>query len=261
MELDSSSIELSKYDKEREIILPSEVTEDLAYLCGILAGDGYIAPLTDIKHKYTIICCGNPKDEKEFYLQVVIPLLSRLFNIKIVPKVCSDGTIRIRIGSKGISTFLVNLIGLPTGKKYDSLKIPKLFLNNEKLKISFIRGVFDTDGCICFKKDGKPYPHYPVITLSSKSYKFIKEISDELKILGFRARTYSYKVKDYRFKLGYNLTNRIELHGVYNFILWNNFIKFSSPKHLDKIMIMSSNITTSKNIIAGVGFEPTTCAH
>ncbi len=244
MELDLSNIELSRYDKERGIILPSEITEDLAYLCGVLAGDGYIAPLTDTRHKYTIVCCGNPKDEKEYYYQVIIPIFFRLFNIKLIPKFSCDGTIKIVIGSKGIRSLLVNLIGLPTGKKYDSLRIPKLFLNDERLVISFIRGVFDTDGCVCFKKGYKSYPHYPVITLSSKSYKFIKEISDELKILGFRVGTYNYKVNDSRFKLGYNLINRIELYGQYNFILWSNFIKFSSPKHVNKINVMSRCITS-----------------
>lgn len=237
MELDLSSIELSKYDTERGIILPPEITEDLAYLCGVLAGDGYIAPLTDTKHKYNIICCGNPKDETEFYYKIIIPLFYKLFNIKLIARIRSDGTIKVIIGSKGVHTFLTKIIKLPQGEKYNSLSIPELFLNDEKLIISFIRGVFDTDGCICFKKRYKNAPYYPVISLCSKSYRFIREISDELKILGFRVGTYNYKVKDDRFKLGYNLISRIDLYGQYNFVLWNNFVKFSSPKHLSKIKI------------------------
>lgn len=236
MKLDLRTIDLSKYDKERGIILPSKISEDLAYLCGILAGDGYIAPLTDTKHKYNIICCGNPKDEKEFYYQIIIPLFAKLFNIKLLPKYGSDGTIRIVIGSKGIYGLLVDLIGLPTGKKYDSLRIPRLFLDDEKLIISFIRGVFDTDGCMCFKRRYRNYPYYPVISLCSRSCKFIKEISDELKILGFKvAETYDYKVKNHRLKLGFNIISRIELNGEYNFNFWEKMVGFYSHKHLDKI--------------------------
>lgn len=236
MRLDLRNIQQSENDRKREIVLPSEVTEDLAYLCGILAGDGYLAPEEDKKHKYNLICCGHPVDEKEFYIQIICPLFYKLFNINPKLKSCSDGTIRIHFGSKAIHSLLTQVIGLPKGKKYLSLKIPDVFLSDKKFTISFIRGVFDTDGCISFKKRGRDYPYYPVICLSQKSRKFVEEISEVLKSLGFRfSKPYHYKVKDERFKKGYSIINRIELLGEYNLSLWMQTIGFFSPKHLSKI--------------------------
>jgi len=43
MELDISNIEFGPVDRKRGIILPKEATEDPAYLCGIIAGDGHIS--------------------------------------------------------------------------------------------------------------------------------------------------------------------------------------------------------------------------
>ena len=33
---------VSKYDLKRGLKIPTEITEDLAYLCGVFAGDGSI---------------------------------------------------------------------------------------------------------------------------------------------------------------------------------------------------------------------------
>ncbi len=224
---------------KHQIRIPLEISENLAYLCGVFAGDGSLN-YRESKKEYMLKCVGNPKDEKEFYHEVIGPLLQNVFNY--CPKMRhydSNTTFGFVIYSKALFTFLTQQIGLPFGKKYDALKIPTVFRNNQKLVVAFIRGVFDTDGCICFKRKYRKIPYYPVISISSKSKVFILEISDILRRFGFKLYlALDYKVKDPRFQIGYTIINRIELNGEENLALWQNSIGFFSPKHLAKIKPM-----------------------
>lgn len=147
----------------------------------------------------------------------------------------SGTTFGFFIFSKTLVNYLTKVIGLPLGKKYNSLSIPKIFSNKE-LIINFIRGLFDTDGCICFKRRYSEIPYYPVISISSKSKNFIKDIAIILKDLGFKlVEIYDYEVKDIRVKRGFTTINRIELNGERNLKLWIEQIGFFSPKHIEKI--------------------------
>ncbi len=216
--------------------LPDTITDDLAYICGVLAGDGSIW-IRQSKYEYAIKCVGNPKDEKEFYHQIIHPLFLKVFNLNINVKFHdSKTTYGFTIYSKALVTFFTKIIGLPCGKKYSSLKIPSLFKNNEDLLKSFIRGVADTDFCISFKKKYKSTGYYPVISGSSKSKLFIQEINEVLRKKGFKTvLSLDYKRKDSRLKKGYSIINIIELNGKNNLNKWMEDVGFRSPKHLSKI--------------------------
>ena len=217
-------------------MLPKQLSEGLAYLCGALAGDGNIH-IRKHKYDYTLKCVGNPKDEILFYQTILIPLFQIVFNFK--PRIGykdKGTTFGFVVHSKALCLYLTKIIQLPKGKKHPSLRIPKIFLSSKKLKIAFIRGLFDTDGCVSFKKRYKSYPYYPVISLNSKTKRLIKQTAHILKELGFKSsETYDYKVKDKRNKKGYTIINRIDLCGDKNLNHWMNEIAFRNPKHLKKI--------------------------
>src|SRR3989344_2472652 len=103
--LDTSNIKFSKFDTERKIKLPHEIIPDLAYLCGILAGDGHISKDYGGKSRNRISCGGNPKDEKPFYNIIIKDLFKKLFNVEIIPKDLHDGTYGFRFGSLGVTDF------------------------------------------------------------------------------------------------------------------------------------------------------------
>jgi len=228
--------DVSKNDKARGIIIPRTISEDLAYLCGIFAGDGSIGYRRK-KSEYCLKVVGNPADEKEFYHQIIGPKFEKVFGI--FPRMKyhdSQTTYGFSVYSKTIYLYLVKYIGLPSGAKYSSLRIPELFLQNKKLTIAFIRGVFDTDGCISFKKGRKTYPHYPVINLTSKSSRFIKQIANVLLTLNLKlAVLYNYHQKDSRLIKGFTTVSRIDISGNTNLNLWIEHVGFFSPKHLAKI--------------------------
>ena len=212
-------------------MLPITVSKELAYLIGVLAGDGNIQ-IRENKKTYRIKCVGNPKDEVEFYNSIIKPIFKRIFNLDItVKKHDSNTTYGFEIYSKSMVQFLTEIFELPKGKKYNKLKIPNIIKETRNVT-SFIRGVADTDFCISYKKNGT----YPCIACSSNSKEFMKEIASELKKLGFKLyEAYDYKLIDSRCKKGYSLINRVELNGKKNLDLWMQNIGFSSPKHLMKV--------------------------
>lgn len=154
-----------------KIKLPQTTSSELAYICGILVGDGSISQRKS-KNEYSIKCVGNPADEKELYYNVIGPTFNKVFHF--IPKIKyqdSNTTFGFIIYSKQLFNYLTQKLGLIYGKKDQRLAIPEIFKKNKLYMINFIRGVFDTDGCITFKKRYKYKPYYPVIILSSKSKK------------------------------------------------------------------------------------------
>lgn len=222
-------IKLSRKDIIKGLRFPDTISKELAYIIGILAGDGSIC-VRKSKGDYCIKCVGDPSKEVEFYNNVLKPLFKKIFNINITVKKHDSGTTYgFRIYSKALVAYLNQLFELPIGKKYDKLKIPEVIKKN-RLVPYFIQGLADTDFCVTYNKNS------PRIVGCSKSPSFIKEVSKELKNMGFRFyEVYDYKIKDIRFKKGYSLISKVELNGKKNIKLWMNKIGFLNPKHLKKI--------------------------
>lgn len=213
--------------KAKKVKIPN-LDADLAYLCGILVGDGYIK-IRKHKKEYVINCGGNPQNEIEFYENVVAPLFKKLFNVEVKPKLLGK-TYGVIIYSKNLVNFLLSDIGLKESPKND-LTIPKIFYNHKDLLFNFIRGVADTD--FSFKlRDGR----YPLIAGSSKSKELMENISDILEQEGFKVLKYfNYKINDNRLKKGYNIIHRIDINGHKQFAKWINTIGTKQPKNLEKI--------------------------
>lgn len=229
-------MEFSKKDVQKGLILPRSITLELAYLIGVFVGDGSINVRLS-KKEYLIKCVGNPRDEKELYNGVVGPLFKKVFGF--IPDIRlkdSNTTYGFVVYSKSLVSYLTNVIGLPIGQKYDKLSVLPSITSNDKFIVSFLRGLFDTDGCITFKKRYRDYPYYPVISFSSKSKTLVKEVSHILNSYGFNiVEYYDYKVKDKRIIKGFTIINRVELNGKDNLELWMKTIGFLSPKHIAKI--------------------------
>jgi hypothetical protein len=213
----------------KKIKIP-KINTDLAYLCGVLAGDGYIG-IRDHKNEYVINCGGNPKDEKEFYDEIIAPLFERLFGMAVLPSLLGKGdTYGIRIYSKNLVTFLLDDVGMSISPK-NNLRISDEFLKTVNLTCSFIKGVSDTDFSISLKKG-----NYPVVSGSSKCRAFMEDIVKFLDSYGFKINKYfDYKVKDSRLIKGYNIINRIEINGHEQFAKWIELIGTNQPKNLKKI--------------------------
>jgi hypothetical protein len=225
-----SKIKLNKKDKEKGLVLPTELSEDLAYLCGVLAGDGNInIRKRKYKHDYVIKCVGNPLNEKPFYHEIIKKKFKSIFGIDIEPKLLDKNTTYgFCVWSKSLVTFLNKCIGLPIGPKNEKLNIPKILKKSKYYIISFIMGLADTDFCLTMKKN-----NYPVIVGVSKNKILMKEISLFLKDIGFRVSYENYKYYDRRINKT-TTSSRIYLSGRNQLLSWMKIIGFRNPKHLQK---------------------------
>ncbi|MCU0642304.1 MAG: hypothetical protein MUF61_01855 [archaeon] len=128
--------------------LPKKWDKDLAYLFGLLLGDGSL-PLTqtkrkngDIQKRYFVYFISN---SREFLDKFYIPLFEKLFELtpRIEVKKRKNILYNCRIHSKQIYNFLVDF-GYPAGRKAKIAKVPKEL--PEKYEIDLLAGLLDTDG-------------------------------------------------------------------------------------------------------------------
>ncbi|MCK4327203.1 MAG: hypothetical protein KAW41_01875 [Candidatus Diapherotrites archaeon] len=244
---------LSKFDEKRGLRFPTTLDRDLAYFIGVLAGDGALVSRrkkngTD----YEVKCVGNPKDEKPFYNEVLIPLIKKLFNLDILPHLVDGGTTYgFRIWSKSLVQFLVG-VGLPCGRKYEKLRIPQAIKEERPLLPAFIAGLADTDFCVALKRRGKNIQYYPVIELNTASKHIIQEVAEALHEEGF---TYSLCLDlsfyDKRIEKEV-ISHHLCVYGLRNLGLWLEKIGFRNQKHLAKAKLAFER---NKKKVAGTRFE------
>lgn len=177
-----------------------EISPELAEICGIHAGDGYMRSRE--RNKGEVDISGNV-EEKEYYDMHVIQLFNKVFDLDIKGKHFSRGSYGFVCYKKELRETLANL-GFPTGKKSFIVKIPALILESKDSNIygAFLRGLFDTDGNLFFRKSyqginkfNKNYNHYPIIKLITTS-KFLAE--DIIKMLHEMDILFNYHIRDSR---------------------------------------------------------------
>tara|TARA_Y100000034_G_scaffold107346_1_gene136806 strand:+ start:8405 stop:9175 length:771 start_codon:yes stop_codon:yes gene_type:complete len=235
MEKFKKNIQLTPVERIKNLKFPNEIDSDLAYFCGVLAGDGHIG-YRENKKEYLIKCVGNPKDEKEFYNILMKKLIKKLFNLDIRLRYHDKKTTYgFSLYSKNVLKYLTEFIGLPLGKKYDKLKIPEIFLKDKELVRNFISGVSDTDFHLAIRRR-----NYPVIKGTSKSRLFIEEIKNFLESGGFKVCIYERRDFDRRINK-IVITHRIELSGFNQLRKWLEEIKFRHPKIIKKINFLKEN--------------------
>ena len=163
-------------NKTKEIRLPSKADNSLAEFIGILAGDGH---LSQINYEISITC--DSVTDKDYITNHVPKLIYKLFGLKAsIQKSKYARAIKCRIYSKKLCEFLNKEYGIPIGKKKGQLHIPLQLQKNEGFLKSYLRGLFDTDGSLYFRrKSGK------VISIISRDHSFLKEVKNALKQLNF----------------------------------------------------------------------------
>ena len=215
---DNSKVNFSKYDLEKKIKLPQKMTPELAEEVGMHFGDGF---LSDKRYEYRLK--GNPKDEKEYYQSYIKPLFKKLFNIEINLKDFKT-SYGFELKSRAIWEFKTKVIGIKSGNKYNLYVPETIKVNSIEILSAFIRGLFDTDGTICFKSKYGYKNYYPTIEITLFSKKVIKEVMEILNMLGFEPKVSTTR--------GYE---RISLNGISRFKKYEQLIGWSSPKNLNKV--------------------------
>lgn len=166
--------------------LPKVLDYKLAYLLGVIFGDGHLA---DPNRSYDKKTSYNSElritDQYEETFIFLIKFFEELFGY--TPKIYSEKSkvgkyfYRFVIHSKPIHRFLMVICGMPTGNKCEKMDIPPLITNAHlELKKWFIVGFFDADGCLRLAQ--KKFPEVSISQLKSKILLSIMEVSKDLGI-------------------------------------------------------------------------------
>lgn len=110
-----------------------EMSPDLAEICGIHAGDGY---LRNQGHHRELDISGNV-EEKEYYDSHVVPLFERFFGLRIVARFFPGrNTYGFVVRDKAVIEFMHSM-GFPYGEKSKTVRIPSFILESTDLRLSY----------------------------------------------------------------------------------------------------------------------------
>lgn len=189
----------------------------IAEVVGAIIGDGHI-----LRNGKSIEIVGHPIEDKE-YLHLIGSFCNELFEIKFKETI-RERALRINLNSKSMQNYFVAM-GLPRGRKAETVEIPKIYLNSPYLK-NVIRGIFDTDGYLFFDKRKAYIKPYPRVGIHIKSKKLGAQLNQMLNRMGFS--TY------------FTITKKnavvVEIYGHNQLQKWLNTIGFLNKKHLDKCL-------------------------
>ncbi|MFA6462074.1 MAG: LAGLIDADG family homing endonuclease [Candidatus Woesearchaeota archaeon] len=201
---------------------------EIAELLGAHAGDGTLYQVG----KNTLVWeLRGALEEKEYYLDNICPLLGKIFNLKITSKFRSggaNGVWGVQTTNKSITSFFLEYGFLPGTKTY-TVFVPSFILKSDLvIKRAFVRGLFDTDGCLRFdrinKQERRNYPRIEFGLASKPLRDSLKELTD---MLGFRSFIWTDRKNNYRLCFaGKEMLER-----------WIYEIQPKNPKHLKKYHI------------------------
>ena len=188
-------------------------SERLAELLGILFGDGHLSA-------YQASITTNAKTDKEHAI-FTQKLIAELFRIKVSLKLRKKMSVVDIIASSRRLVKFLNRAGMPIGDKIkNNLTVPSWIKQKKIYKKAFIRGLFDTDGCIYLDKHrikSKQYKHLGW-AITSYASKLVIDVLDILKDLGFSPTNRATQKSVY-------LRRQEEIHNYFKKIKTNN------PKH------------------------------
>ncbi len=195
-----------------------------AELIGMHTGDG-----TLYKTKRNLVWeLRGGLNEKEYYSHVKKLLESIFSGLIFNPKFRSggkNGCYGVQTSKKQVTNFFI-FYGFQSGCKTYTVRIPEYIKKSKRdIQFSFIRGLFDTDGCLRFEKINKNINHdYPKIEFTFASKLLRNDLYLLLKKLNYRPYIWG--------KRHYSLC----LAGIDNLEKFMREISPKNTKHLNKYM-------------------------
>ncbi len=214
-----------KQPSNSTIKFPTKITPELAEETGWHVGDG---SMNIYKNRGLYQLRGHIIDDKKHYLERIKPIFERLYDTNIhLREMSKTGVFGFQIWNTKLIEFKNKKLNLPLGKKTD-YEVPLEILDNDKLKIAFLRGIFDTDGCIYIEnKRGKPYPRVEIRISCNKLSEKLKEMCSDL---GMRTTRYSQN----RDKDNWSTIYCISIRGREMANKWIDIISPKNSKHTAK---------------------------
>jgi len=201
----------------KRIKIPVYVDERLAYLAGLIAGDGCIVGNSDrFVIRFTSSCDELRRKFKE--------IVRDIFGIEARDVIHKNKVPTVEFSSK-IVAHLLRKLGIPPSPKSSKLDMTPILLSlpNEVLS-GFIRGLFDCDGCVVIRRKGSS-----IVELDTTSKNLARKLQLALLRFGIVAHL---KRRDVKGKTNViNGRDIVSRHDRYSLIIYGeNIEKFA--KHI-----------------------------
>ena len=214
----------------------NEVTAELV---GLSFGDGGLTPRKGTR-KMRFQLKGHLVEDREHYDNYILPLFNKeimfpIFGRKVGIVFNKNKNIYgLTVESVKIEKYL-NYLGIPSGAKKE-LYIPKWIKENKKYSLKFLRGFFDTDGCLSCQrnysiKNNKLHTQIRLY-LACCSKNLMEEIYNILRSLGFKCSFTIYKKRR-----PWRDLYLVKLSGGIQVERWFKLSGSKNPKHITKYLI------------------------
>jgi hypothetical protein len=206
-----------------------EIKPELAELVGILLGDGSIGEYKSnykgaIKKQYRIKVTGDMNEDLPYFKEYVSPLMTAVFSKEPLLRFKKEeNTAELLLFGKEYYDSLMNL-GLQRAPKKDVAVVPK-FITSYNLSRFFLRGLFDTDGCLIFDAQHTSRHYYPRLEIKFQPSPMRSQVFDMLVGEGFKPIISVTGSKE---------VLRIQLNGEKQLSRWVERIGFKNIRHLTK---------------------------
>ena len=209
--------------------IPTKISPALAYLCGVINGDGHLHT-----HWLRVV------DETKEHIELISKLFGKLFNDSgEIFKTGNAWNVELRSSS---AVRLFNFLTDHTiqGAKYESLREPLLFQQlGEPFRSLYWRGAIDADGS---------FKHH--ISFGSASESYIKDFNTYLHSIGIKSKTGT--IGDYAFSLTIPAFYRLKF---INHIGVDNPKKKADMLELFKLIRCQFKGLRSENLVEGSYFN------
>jgi len=199
------------------------LSPELCELVGAIAGDGCIQ---NGKAGCRVSLCGNLAKDYE-YVAYLAERINGLFGLETLlsanPAQCC---VSFTIYSRRLCEYFIENFGFNYGAKSHTLRIPPVIKQDNETMRAFVRGLFDTDGCVVMQKMGRY--QYPAVKICTACREFAYSLRDFLREDGFKCFV---SVKRGRGHVGYDVT----VKGKGMLPLWAERIGSSNPRNIKKI--------------------------
>jgi len=202
------------------------LTPEICELIGAFIGDGMFNVYKNKLYQIEFAC--DKRYDLNYYNEIIIPATKEIQN-NLLPHVYKsskrENALRIVFYSKRFFLFLRDFCGFIPGKKAHTVTIPDFLFDNENLRNSIIRGIFDTDGGVFIDKRKKYKKPYPRIIFQTVSKSLFEQLSLILK-------------KQFTLYTRFNEKRQIyiiEIYGINQLKHWMKVIGFSNQRHLRKL--------------------------
>jgi len=209
--------------------LPNKIDENLSEILGIIVGDGYVRT-----RRPSWLSIEVSSQEKQYIDDYVIPLISKVFSCEPRGRFFNRNGVQNTYGfyicNKKLTEFLRSF---GVAVSHNEIRVPEAIINNKKLYSSFLRGYFDTDGCLTFEKKHRDNHYYPRLIISSVSSMLIKDVEYMTDFFNIKGTIHTC----FHGKKIVSPIHRYFIRGPNSLEMWNKAIGFSNSVHYTKYLI------------------------